>query len=290
MIKVFADNIITDRAIDRIMHAIKKYIPLEKMYFVDSEDVADLVIVYAFGQRKKVWWRVEKLQRSKKKYVVVQLCVRDTTNPNTKDWLPIWEGAILVWSYYNLKQLCEEDGNDSNFPFYYAPLGVDTKVFKETKLDKRYVIAMGTHRRESIRQILTAAKMVRKPVFSIGPKKDMGRYDVEFSNGMSDETLALYYSQCAYVSGLRRIEGFEMPVLEGLMCGARPICFDRPHYKDWFGDLAEYVPETTGINLTENLIFTFIRKYRPVTDEEKELVENKFKWETIIKRFWSYII
>ena len=97
--------------------------------------------------------------------------------------------------------------------------------------------------------------------------------------------MAGYYRSCDFGSGLHRIEGFEFPVLEGLLCGARPICFDLPCYRAWFDGLAEFIPE--DLNVVENLVKLFIKGPRPVTEKEKAIVKKRFNWQKICKGFWS---
>lgn len=269
--KVFAEDLRGDYAITKIAGALKKYAP-STIEFVQDENDADLVVMYVFSQRRRFLRRAQQVVRSGRKYAVVQLCVRSTPNPRTVDWLSLWKKAAVVWSYFDLPVMCEGDGNPLTFPFYHAPLGVDP-VFKETETDRKYTIAVGSNRRESIKEVTEAAT---EPIWILG-------------TGISDEDLAKVYSQCKYVSGLRRIEGFELPVLEGLLCGARPICYDRLHYKYWYGSLVEYIPESEGPLIVENLKKLFIQEPRPVTEEEKQSVREKFDWEKIVRGFWQYV-
>ena len=56
--KVFANNIIVNNGISRIADNVKKYAP-DGIEFVDRERDADFVIVYAYGQRRKVDKRIK---------------------------------------------------------------------------------------------------------------------------------------------------------------------------------------------------------------------------------------
>lgn len=275
-----------DNAISRVVTALKKYMP-KKHELVDGKENADLVIVCAYGHRRSLKYYTERLLAHKKKYAVVQLCLRSTSNPNTQDWISIWEKAQLVWSYYDLPKLCREDKNKAKFNFYYAPLGVDATVFKETPHWRKFVIAgTGTGSRfsdECKNEVISAAKIVGKNVFQLGFGPRVG--NVAYSNGMDDELLATYYSQCEFVSGLRKIEGFELPVIEGLLCGARPICFDTSHFRHWFGKLAQFIPEDN--NVSENIHKLFVKGAKPVSEKEKRYVKTHFDWEKIIKGFWQ---
>lgn len=288
--KVYANAVINDYAMTRISHALKKYIPLS-VQLVNSEDEADLVVIYVYGLRRAVRWHTERLLAKGKKYAIVQMVIRGTPNPKTEDWLPIWQKALVVWSYYNLHELCKEDGNVSNFNFYYAPLGVDSNMFSETKSKKKFIIACGGYKRsyESIHEIISAARSVNENIFHVGTPIYKGE-DISHSDGMPDSELAKRYSECEFVSGLRRHEGFEMLVIEGLLCGARPICYDRPHYRHWFGEFAEFISERNDVVVISELIKLFMDGARDVTEVEKEVVKRRFNWKNIAEGFWRKII
>ena len=131
-----------------------------------------------------------------------------------------------------------------------------------------------------------AAIGVNKRVFHVGPVIT-NRPEVDFSNGMADASLAKNYSACEFVSGLRRTEGFELPVIEGLVCGARPIVFDRPHYRHWFENLAVFIPETNRDGVVNSLSKVFKKGAKPVTKTEIKEARKRFNWEVIVKRFWE---
>lgn len=271
--KVFANSVIENFGIYRIEEALKRYAP-EEVEFVNHEKSADLVIIYAFGQRRKIEKRIKWIRERGQRYAMVQIALRSTANPSTVDWLTMWENAQTVWSYYDLNQLMVEDSlNISGDNFYHAPLGVDPTIFKETLSERTCKIVVGDNRDESVRECILAAK---GNVFSLG-------------SGITDNELAKVYSKSEFVSGLRRKEGFELPVLEGLLCGARPICYDKPHYRHWFGDLAEYIPEAHPMDVSASLAKIFSREVRRVTFEEQNEVKERFAWQPIVEGFWERI-
>jgi hypothetical protein len=107
---------------------------------------------------------------------------------------------------------------------------------------------------------------------------------------LEDEQLAAIYNECEFTSGLRRIEGFELPAAEGLLCGSRPIMFDKPHYKHWYGDWAYYIPELDREGVLECLKFIFDNeKAKPVTDEEWENAAALFNWPRLVGDFWRQL-
>jgi hypothetical protein len=286
--KVFAENIRQDIALNRVAAAIKKYAP-DDVTAVNSKDEADLVILYAFGQRDHFTAQAELLKSQGKKYAVVQISLRRTMSPKTSDWMPLWQGAEVVWSYYDLAMWCREDKVSPDFNFYHAPLGVD-EIFRKSDVPKEYVIASSgpAYTTESARECIKAAERVDKRAFHVGPviiKKPW----VDFADGMDDTELAKKYSACEFVSGLRHFEGFELPVIEGLVCGARPICFDAPHYRKWFDRWAVFIPETGRENIIQDLVKIFEKGAKPVTEAEITEARGYFNWHTIIEGFWDKI-
>lgn len=286
--KIYVENFLPHSAILRISSAIKKYIPFEHK-IVNSREEADFVVLCVYGHRRYMKNYTNWLLAQNKKYAIIQLNLKITSNPNPGAWMPIWEKAELVWSYFDLPEECNRDNTAANFKFYHAPLGVDSEVFKETKSKRNFLIASTGNGRawnkECKNEILLATRGFGKKVFQLGPGENTDI--ITYSNGVDDETLAKYYSQCEFVSGLRRIEGFELPVIEGLLCGARPICFDKPDYRRWFDKLAEFIPEDAYIHESVRKIFT--KGAKPVSDQEKEYVKTHFNWETILRDFWGKI-
>ena len=284
--RVFAHPTDKSRGLDRIAAAVKRHAPSD-IKIVNSKDEADLVILFINGRREHTKIEIDRLTRQGKNYAIVQACVRSTKNPSTVDWLPLWQGAELVWSYYDLPALCAEDKMSADFNFYHAPLGID-KAFKVYPTKKKYIIATSGlgYLTESARECILAAIGVNKRVFHVGPVIT-NRPEVDFSNGMADASLAKNYSACEFVSGLRRIEGFELPVIEGLACGARPIVFDRPHYRHWFENLAIFIPETNRDGVVNSLSKVFKKGAKPVTKAEIKEARKRFNWEVIVKGFWE---
>jgi hypothetical protein len=291
MVKVFVEPPIENFCMMRISRALKNFAP-SNIEFVNDEKDADLVILYIHGQRKRAWWTLAGHKKEGRECAIVQLQLKNSVNPATADWLKVWENAKLTWSYYDLPFLCEEEGNKVNFNFYHAPLGVDCEVFKEANLEKKYIIGIHSKgwSRESLQEVVTAARKVGKKVLNFESPKDYGE-GVDFTGILKDDDakMAQFYSQCKYVSGLRRVEGFELPVIEGLMCGARPICYDLPSYRMWFNGLAEFIPDEGRAKSIPALVELFKKEPRSVSNDEKEFVKTNFNWEVIAKGFWNRI-
>ena len=265
-------------AIARTMKAIKTHAP-GGVHFVDSAKSSNLIILNVVGRLKHLGIKIRDFN---KPYIIIQYAQKSTLNPNPNDWLHVWKDARLVWSYYDL-------GKFGRFNFYRSPLGVDS-AFKRHQTAKEYVIATSGvgYLQESVRECIHAARKVNRRVFHVGPIfKELP--EIDFSNGMGDADLAKKYSACEFVSGLRRYEGFEFPVIEGFVCGARPICFDAPHYRQWFNDFAIFIPKVSRDEIVNHLIEIFKSHQKPVTDKEILEVRRRFDWKKIVDGFWKHI-
>ena len=268
----------------RVIAALAHFAP-KGIDIVDDLDKADMVIIHVVGRQD---WLKRHIMQINKPFALIQYCIRSTMRPSTEGWLPLWKKANVVWSYLDLKALCVEDGQKPIFPFYHAPLGVDSKIFKPSKVThKRFIIGTSglSYMTESVREAMSAAQRRGEKVFHLGPT--MGISNVVSANNISDRDLADYYRQCIYVSGLRRVEGFELPAAEGLCCGARPVLFDRPHYRKWYGDWAEYISEGDRLAVIDDLEKLFQSKRRSVARVEMKAAKRQFDWQTIAKGFWE---
>lgn len=293
--KVYLELPKQSRGIQRAYDALIKYKP-DSVEVVKNEEEADLSVIHVIGRRDQVRARAEELRKKGKEYAIIQYVLRSSQKPSTADWIDLWQGAKLVWSYYNLPSLCIEDGLFregvlTSFPFYYAPLGVESNVFKQTKVHRRgLVLASGQHAlSESVRECAIAVNELKGYMIHLGHDLRRGGRILAYQD-VSDERLCDLYSAVQFVSGLRRIEGFELPAAEGLLCGARPILFDKPHYRHWYGDLAVYIPEESREKVIESLKSVFTAGADPVTEEEKQIARERFDWQKIITNFWNKII
>lgn len=288
--KVFLETPTESRGIKRAYNALIRYAPSE-IEVVDDEKQADLVILHIIGRLQGNTKRIEALQKRDQRFAMIQYCLRSTMNPHTSQWIDLWSEAEVVWSYFDLLALCAEDGVIGNFTLYCCPLGSDASKFKQLSQNKEFMIATCSKHAlsESVRECAFAVKRVGAKMFHLGHELRRGS-DIVCASGMSDEKLAEWYSKCKYVSGLRRTEGFEFPVIEGLLCGARPIVFDRAHYRQWYDDFAVFIPENGRDEVIESLVRVFEGEYQPVSEVEKQLVRERFNWESIIKGFWERIL
>ena len=246
----------------RIYFALQKYLPGDFTECFDPND-ADLTVFFATGRRNHLLQAVT--DRQNQRYAVIQIALQSTRNPDPQDWMEIWQRAQVVWSYYQLPLT----------DYYHAPLAADPGVFYPEMLVKEYTILTtgDTVRDESLIEISNAVQL-------FGGREAHPR-------DVSDDGMRFLYSQSRYVSGLRRKDGFELPAVEGLFCGARPIMYDAPRYRQWFDGLAEFVPEEEPQKVTENLVKLFNSPYRPVTSADRKEAKRRFDWKKIAGGFWE---
>jgi hypothetical protein len=306
---VFADPKLSP-AMARVADALGRYRP-PGTELTPNEADADLVVLHVIGY-PETETAVEWLRANGKRYSIMQYCMISTQRPNSLDWLDIWRGAESVWSYYDLdaqlvadgyaESTCPWCGEDlphvgqgtgaTDFPrcFYFAPLGADPEIFVPSiSVGERYAITTSGYVAESecVAECTIAAGLVGRRTFHLGPRLECHGDWTDVGHGITDEDLAVAYSSSDYVAGMRRAEGFELPAAEGLLCGARPLMLDRPHYRQWFEPFAEYVPETDPESLITALVEKLGEPPRPVSREERAEAVERFDWKRLVTEFWN---
>lgn len=280
------------KAMDRVVDALKLHAPSD-ITITEDREMADIVLVHTIGYPETIDIMDELLSKGKR-YIIAQYCLRSTQRPHTSAWLPIWRSAEFVWSYYDLPRMIAEDGlaPDPNIQFYKSPLGVDPGIFNRPSFAEKRHFMMFTSgyvaESETVREAARACEETESYMLHLGPEMDLGKH-VHYFMGISDLALAKWLRNVQFVAGLRRCEGFELPAAEGLLCGARPICYDRPHYRDWYNDFAEFIPETDFHTVRDHLVGLFREGARPVTDAEIEKARQIFSWPHIVERFWNHV-
>ncbi len=280
------DNL--SKAMFRVAGALARYAP-SGVEIVRKPEDADVQLLHVIGRGSLKHLRCER-------YVVLQYCYRSTEwGAVPGAWGSFWAAAEFVWSYYDLHDAMPADAR-----FMEAPLGVDNAFLKSSLnlnragvMTSGYVSGPGA---EAVEEVALAAAAVEIPVVHIGPRLIVGMERVPPGNwtarsGISDAALARLYSRSLWVSGLRHVEGFELPAAEGLLCGARPIMFDRPETRRWYDGFAEFIPECSGPPLVE--ILTELFSLTPhdfqvslVSLEERAEASRRFSWPKIAGEFW----
>lgn len=282
------------RAMIRVANALHHYAPTTVRIVERIED-ADLVVCHVIGHDS-----LSAIKAFNKPYAMIQYCL-DSSAREVIDWRQDWQDAKLVWSYYNIVARLENENllpDGTAMRFYHAPLGVDMAFLGRILTDyrnepkRRGILTSGyvSHAAsEAIQEVVFAAWMLGIPVTHLGPAQVAGMDETPLNSilGISDEGLAARYAESQWVSGLRHIEGFELPVIEGLCCGARPIVFDRPDMHQWYTGHAIFVPECSGSELVQHLHEVLGDEPEPVTRDERQWAAERFDWATIAQGFWE---
>lgn len=272
------------RAMIRVARALGKYRPNNVSIATDIND-ADLAILHVISPDAISY--AENLAQQGIRYAVIQYCL-GLGHP-VEIWHDMWNGADLVWSYYALYQLANYRSNN----FYHAPLGVDDVFInhKPTGAIRNRVITTGYVSgpfAEPIEEVWIAANRAGIKAIHIGPDivKGMSEYPANWrAISPTDVELAELYSTSRWVSGMRHVEGFELPAAEGLVCGCRPIVFDQPTMRQWYGDRVEYVDECHGEELVGELQAIFEGEYTENYEYGSQAV-GVFDWKSICNGFW----
>ena len=264
----------------RVADALRRHAPAS-VEFVSPQD-ADLHVLHVIGADAIGY--VE--ERPDMQYAVIQYCYQTA---GAGSWNVLWDRAKTVMSYYPLL-------HDN---VYLTPLGIDPMFRADYHREYRgvnvmtsgYVTGPGA---EAIEEMYLAASRLDKEVVHLGPMpvgfQQPPNGNWRLIHGISDMMLANFYRHVQWVSGLRHVEGFELPVIEGLACGARPIVFDRTDMRMWYDEHAMFVPECHGEELVERLIEVLSNDPVPVTDAERMKVLQRFDWEPIVKGFWERVL
>ena len=272
------------RGIVRVATALKQYAPAD-IECVPTMDEAEVVLIHTIGWEGDL---AERLLAAKKRIAFFMYCLRTTQRPHAEDWYGIWSKAEVVASYYHLAAV-------SDLPvekFLHTPLGVDTTIFYPRPDQKRDFLVGTSGFVDGMEIIGEWAWVVGSNggrMFHLGPHLKLPNAAVKYRHGIPDDEVAEYWSQCRYVSGLRRTEGFELPAYEGLACGARPVMFAREDAEHWLGDSAEYIQEGSVDDVVAQLEALVQREYRPVTADEIAWVGREFSWQRMAERFWSAV-
>lgn len=263
----------------RIREAYRRYAPSDISFVINPKE-ADLQVLDSIGTGS-----IPFIQN--KNYILLQHCYI-TSEQSTKDfWLPYWNKAKVVVSFMDLPAL----SGTTEFPFLRLPIGVEPSVFYPINYGKTYqVMSTGyVAWSECIEEALQAVKNIHGKMVHVGGNIFPNEPSCKHYEKITDDQMRLLYNQSKYTIGMRKTEGFEAPLIEGTLCGSRGITLDYPFYRYWFGDIMEYVQDGDFNFVKNQLIDLFSKPYRPVTQEEMNLVKEKFSWEKVVNTFWNKV-
>jgi glycosyltransferase involved in cell wall biosynthesis len=100
---------------------------------------------------------------------------------------------------------------------------------------------------------------------------------VKLMDGVTDGELRWLYENCELLMVPSSIEGFGLPVVEGLFCGSRVVCSDIPTFREVGGDACHYFDlhaESASSAMVEASCNALTQPARPAKRLERFLLEN----------------
>jgi glycosyltransferase involved in cell wall biosynthesis len=100
---------------------------------------------------------------------------------------------------------------------------------------------------------------------------------VELIDGVSDGELKWLYANCECLIASSSMEGFGLPIAEGLFCGSRIVCSDIPAFREIGGDTCHYfdLHARSGASaMVEAIGNALAEPTRPAKRLERFLLEN----------------
>lgn len=294
-LRVYVDPIgLHSRAMIRVANALTRHAPLDRVQIVARPSHADVQVLHLIDMPETPVPAGN---------AIIQYCLRSTCCPDPGQWLDTWSQARLVWSYYDLgAALRILTTHPVPFNFYHAPLGIDDTFLCAPGVNQvRHLIVTSGYVTgrvaEAIEEVWEAARVAGLPCHHVGPAHVQGLvrpasfYGVTCQENIPDTALAHLYRRALWVSGLRHVEGFELPAAEGLACGARPLLFDQPDQLHWYSGHGAFLPdEAHGSELVDRLVELFKHGPDPVKPEERDDVIKTFDWPTIAHGFWQSLL
>ena len=276
-LKVFYRNFATNLWNNDNRSNLIRYAPSDVIFVNDIND-ADLQIVdiTRLSDRNNI---------KHKNYIALFHCFGEWSEEKHEDYLDIFKNAVMVYSHLDLSEF----GDKINYT--RGPWGVDEDIFyRSSGYGKQFmIVTTGTiAETEGISECVAACDALGGRLMHIG--RNLGYKNKSYENAvnLTQTQMQTMYNSSFFVNGMRRVEGFEKPVIEGALCGARPICFDTPLFRHWYKDIPVYVEEAEFNVTASNIVDRLREKYRPITDDEISYLKKKFSWVRVAKNFWEH--
>jgi glycosyltransferase involved in cell wall biosynthesis len=100
---------------------------------------------------------------------------------------------------------------------------------------------------------------------------------VELIDGVSDGELKWLYGNCEVLIAPSSMEGFGLPIAEGLFCGSRTVCSNIPAFREIGGDACHYFDlhaESGSSAVGEAICHALAEPARPAKRLERFVLEN----------------
>jgi len=260
----------------------KSYAPA-KYEFVRDPAIADFQILDITRISDKYYLKCDK-------YLLFFHTFGEWAEESPSEYYDLFNNAMLVYSHLDLASIYPTMNRDK---FMRGPWGCQPDVwFKKEYLknDRYQILCTGEiPQTEGIRECIAACDELYTKLLHVGTNFNYQNYSYTNKSNLPYNEMNEAYNNSLWVSALRRIEGFEKPAIEGLLCGARPICFDTPLYRYWYGNFARYVKEGTEQETYNDLLRVMKEEYAPITKEEMGEAIKKFAWFYVSQNLWSRI-
>jgi len=286
----------TFHGLGRVMHNIARLLMQYSPDCVEQTDYmnCDVTIEHIIGDHWASPWSQDKQlsERIKhKKFALLWYCfgcpVDQAKGNSFFDWSI--ENATMIYTSWPF----DIYGYGGQPNVVEGPLGYDQTIYQyQPNIQKRNAIMSTGHvaATECLEEIYAACQQSQFAMYHAGHNFRWDQQTYRHYSNIPDQQMRDLYSHAKYVSGLRRGEGFEIPVIEGAACGARPIVFDNPHYH-WFRNFAIYIKENS-FDEVRNSIYNIFKNNTNVlvTEEERKMIRETFAWDVIAKRFWDELL
>lgn len=247
-----------------------------------KKEEADLIVEFSLGLPC-----LERIRRNAagKPFAVYQICLETSGTP-VPELQTFWSEAKAVVGYLDLGPLCPN--------FTRLSPGVDFDFFRPSSVIEWPSWDLCTHgyvsdgASEPIIESHDAVRAMGGRAIHVGGKCYPNQDRVERCENVPRERMLEIFRKSRYVSALRWIEGFEMPGFEALACGTRPIAFDIPCYRYWFGEHASYVPYRQE-GIVEAIAKVLKENPKPVSAQERDELYERFSWPRVADRFWRAV-
>ena len=204
-----------------------------------------------------------------------------------------------VWTIY-----C---GVDDTFSCY-KPDGLDFDVLKKYNLPKEYILSLSTlEPRKNLKLLIRAyEKIVRNndafiPLVLAGRKgwkidELLSNIDPQvlekiiFTGFINDEDLPVVYSNASLFVFPSMYEGFGIPPLEALACGARVLSSDASSLPEVLEQSAYYFKSNNDLDLEEKMVYLLEKNSKEKIDGEiisRQL--QKFKWKNEADKLLQFL-
>jgi len=176
---------------------------------------------------------------------------------------------------------------------------IDKNILKKYKIDKKYILSVGTiEPRKNLITLIKAFNHLKQKSISFNYKlviagrtgwkseatyreKDKSPFkeDILFIGRVPDSDLVQIYNQAELFVYPSLFEGFGLPPLEAMSCGLPVIAFNNSSLKEVIGDSGILIPPEDGAELEKQILYILENKEIKRRLKKKSVLKaNQFSW------------